>query len=100
MGFRVNILEIYGIMNPSLKIDGFGRTHCCDGAPALSFFSCLKFYFFFSVIETSKPVKLKDFSEHYRIMSADSDFRFSEEYEELKHVGREKPCTGNFILFV
>ena len=45
-----------------------------------------------SVIETSKPVKLKDFAEHYRIMSADSDFRFSEEYEELKHVGREKPC--------
>ena len=66
----------------------------------LSFASCLKFYFFFSVIETSKPVKLKDFSEHYRIMSADSDFRFSEEYEELKHVGREKPCTGKFILFV
>ena len=32
--------------------------------------------------------------EHYRIMSADSDFRFSEEYEELKHVGREKPCTA------
>jgi hypothetical protein len=25
-----------------------------------------------SVIETSKPVKLKDFAEHYRIMSADS----------------------------
>ena len=47
-----------------------------------------------SVIETSKPVKLKDFSEHYRIMSADSDFRFSEEYEELKHVGREKPCSA------
>ena len=44
-----------------------------------------------SVIETSKPVKLKDFAEHYRIMSADSDFRFSEEYEELKRVGREKP---------
>ena len=47
-----------------------------------------------SVIETSKPVKLKDFSEHYRIMSADSDFRFSKEYEELKRVGREKPCTA------
>ena len=47
-----------------------------------------------SIIETSKPVKLKDFAEHYRIMSADSDFRFSEEYEELKHVGREKPCTA------
>ena len=28
-----------------------------------------------SVIETSRPVKLKDFAEHYRIMSADSDFR-------------------------
>ena len=47
-----------------------------------------------SVVETSKPVKSKDFAEHYRIMSADSDFRFSEEYEELKHVGREKPCTA------
>ena len=47
-----------------------------------------------SVIETSRPVKLKDFAEHYRIMSADSDFRFSEEYEELKHVGRDKPCTA------
>ena len=28
-----------------------------------------------SVIDTSRPVKLKDFAEHYRIMSADSDFR-------------------------
>jgi len=27
-------------------------------------------------------------------MSADSDFRFSEEFEELKHVGREQPCTA------
>ncbi|XP_018578511.2 tyrosine-protein phosphatase 10D [Anoplophora glabripennis] len=26
-------------------------------------------------------------------MSADSDFRFSEEFEELKHVGRDQPCT-------
>uniref|UniRef100_A0A0K2UFV7 protein-tyrosine-phosphatase n=2 Tax=Lepeophtheirus salmonis TaxID=72036 RepID=A0A0K2UFV7_LEPSM len=47
-----------------------------------------------SVMETSKPVKCKDFAEHYRIMSADSDFRFSEEYEELKHVGREKSCAA------
>ncbi|KAG8237365.1 hypothetical protein J437_LFUL017488 [Ladona fulva] len=29
-----------------------------------------------------------------RIMSADSDFRFSEEFEELKHVGREQACTA------
>ena len=47
-----------------------------------------------SVIETSRPVKLKDFAEHYRIMSADSDFRFSEEFEELKHVGRDQPCSA------
>ena len=47
-----------------------------------------------SVIETSRPVKLKDFAEHYRIMSADSDFRFSEEFEELKHVGRDQPCAA------
>ena len=47
-----------------------------------------------SVIETSRPVKCKDFAEHYRIMSADSDFRFSEEFEELKHVGRDQPCAA------
>lgn len=42
----------------------------------------------------SRPIKLKDFAEHYRIMSADSDFRFSEEFELLKHVGRDKPCNA------
>ncbi|XP_053210085.1 LOW QUALITY PROTEIN: tyrosine-protein phosphatase 10D-like [Panonychus citri] len=47
-----------------------------------------------SEIITSRPIKLKDFSEHYRLMSADSDFRFSEEFELLKHVGRDKPCTA------
>ncbi|XP_035725760.1 tyrosine-protein phosphatase 10D-like isoform X3 [Vespa mandarinia] len=47
-----------------------------------------------SVIETSRPIKVEDFSEHYRNMSADSDFRFSEEFEELKHVGRDQPCTA------
>ncbi|XP_018572478.1 tyrosine-protein phosphatase 10D [Anoplophora glabripennis] len=46
-----------------------------------------------SVIETSRPVRIENFSNHYRIMSADSDFRFSEEFEELKHVGRDQPCT-------
>ncbi|KAF0289751.1 Tyrosine-protein phosphatase 10D [Amphibalanus amphitrite] len=46
-----------------------------------------------SIIETSRPVKLKDFLEHYRFMSADSDIRFSEEYEDLKQVGRDQPCT-------
>ncbi|XP_076647850.1 protein tyrosine phosphatase 10D isoform X5 [Halictus rubicundus] len=47
-----------------------------------------------SVIETSRPIKIEDFAEHYRTMSADSDFRFSEEFEELKHVGRDQPCTA------
>lgn len=28
-----------------------------------------------SIIETSRPVRIADFAEHYRIMSADSDFR-------------------------
>lgn len=29
-----------------------------------------------STIETSRPVLIKNFAEHYRLMSADSDFRF------------------------
>ncbi|KMZ08219.1 tyrosine-protein phosphatase 10D isoform X2 [Drosophila simulans] len=44
-------------------------------------------------ITPNRPVHVKDFSEHYRIMSADSDFRFSEEFEELKHVGRDQACS-------
>lgn len=42
----------------------------------------------------SRPIRLENFAEHYRIMSADSDFRFSEEFEELKHVGREQTCSA------
>lgn len=42
----------------------------------------------------SRPIRIENFAEHYRIMSADSDFRFSEEFEELKHVGRDQPCTA------
>ncbi|XP_071056638.1 tyrosine-protein phosphatase 10D isoform X2 [Onthophagus taurus] len=47
-----------------------------------------------SIIETNRPIRIENFSNHYRVMSADSDFRFSEEFEELKHVGREQPCTA------
>ncbi|XP_065202052.1 tyrosine-protein phosphatase 10D-like [Planococcus citri] len=47
-----------------------------------------------SIVETSRPVRLENFAEHYRIMSADSDFRFSEEFEELKHVGRDQLNTA------
>lgn len=28
-----------------------------------------------SVIETNRPILVKNFAEHYRLMSADSDFR-------------------------
>ncbi|EPB73398.1 Protein-tyrosine phosphatase [Ancylostoma ceylanicum] len=35
----------------------------------------------------SRPVKIADFAEHVRMMAADSDFRFSEEYEILRNVG-------------
>ncbi|KAI2798555.1 hypothetical protein BLOT_010530 [Blomia tropicalis] len=39
---------------------------------------------------TSRPIKLSNFADHFRLMSADSDFRFSEEFELLKMKGREK----------
>lgn len=29
-----------------------------------------------SVVETSRPILIKNFAEHYRLMSADSDFRY------------------------
>lgn len=28
-----------------------------------------------SVVETNRPIPVKNFAEHYRLMSADSDFR-------------------------
>ncbi|KAI9576785.1 hypothetical protein GQX74_010767 [Glossina fuscipes] len=46
-----------------------------------------------SVIEQNRPILIKNFAEHYRMMSADSDFRFSEEFDELKNVGRDLHCT-------
>ncbi|XP_028968340.1 tyrosine-protein phosphatase 10D [Galendromus occidentalis] len=45
-------------------------------------------------VEITRPVKLSLFAEHYRLLSADSDFRFSEEFEMLKHVGRDRPCSA------
>lgn len=37
---------------------------------------------------------MSEFAEHYRHMSADSDFRFAEEFSELKNVGTDLPCTA------
>uniref|UniRef100_A0A6A7G6Z0 protein-tyrosine-phosphatase n=2 Tax=Hirondellea gigas TaxID=1518452 RepID=A0A6A7G6Z0_9CRUS len=45
-----------------------------------------------SIIETSRPVELCKFVEHYRHMSRDSDYRFTEEYEALRNVGRGLAC--------
>ncbi|GMS85421.1 hypothetical protein PENTCL1PPCAC_7596 [Pristionchus entomophagus] len=35
----------------------------------------------------SRPVPIERFAEHYRLMAADSDFRFAEEYETFKGMG-------------
>ncbi|KAK7491298.1 hypothetical protein BaRGS_00017399, partial [Batillaria attramentaria] len=40
----------------------------------------------------SRPVKLSEFPEHVRRMAADSDFKYAEEYEDLKEVGRDQTC--------
>ncbi|KAM3719393.1 Receptor-type tyrosine-protein phosphatase dep-1 [Dirofilaria immitis] len=47
-----------------------------------------------SNIEKSRPVLIRNFAEHVRLMSADSDFRFSEEYEDLKLVGHGQTCIA------
>lgn len=41
-------------------------------------------------LHTSRPVDLKNFANHFREMSADSDFRFAEEFEQLKYIGTDK----------
>ncbi|XP_070535319.1 tyrosine-protein phosphatase 10D-like [Ptychodera flava] len=38
----------------------------------------------------SKPVKLSKYDEYFNMMCADMEFRFSEEYEELRNVGRDQ----------
>ena len=45
-------------------------------------------------IPTTRVVKLKDFPNHFRLMDKDSSFRFSEEFELLRHVGKDSPCTA------
>ncbi|KAH9525575.1 Tyrosine-protein phosphatase 10D [Bulinus truncatus] len=42
----------------------------------------------------SRPVKLVDFPTHVMKMSSDSDFKYAEEYEDLKDVGRDQPCAA------
>jgi len=45
-------------------------------------------------LHTSRPVDLKNFANHYREMSADSDFRFAEEFEQLKYIGTERSAIA------
>ncbi|TMS35191.1 hypothetical protein L596_002642 [Steinernema carpocapsae] len=47
-----------------------------------------------SNVDRSRPVLVRDFHDHVRLMCADSDFRFSEEYEDLRHVGNNQPCLA------
>ncbi|XP_046378634.2 receptor-type tyrosine-protein phosphatase beta-like isoform X4 [Haliotis rufescens] len=47
-----------------------------------------------SMHKFSRPVKLAEFKDHVRKMTADSDFRYAEEYEDLKEVGRDQPCMA------
>ncbi|KAI1720266.1 protein-tyrosine phosphatase domain-containing protein [Ditylenchus destructor] len=44
--------------------------------------------------DKSRPVRVQDFMEHVRLMSADSDFRFSEEYEDLRLIGIGQSCIA------
>lgn len=41
-------------------------------------------------LHASRPVDLRNFANHFREMSADSDFRFAEEFEQLKYIGTDK----------
>ncbi|ELU01337.1 hypothetical protein CAPTEDRAFT_121691 [Capitella teleta] len=43
------------------------------------------------VLSRSKPVKKVDFVQHVASMAADSEFKYSEEYEELSLVGKDQP---------
>ncbi|KAH7716570.1 Protein-tyrosine phosphatase [Aphelenchoides avenae] len=44
--------------------------------------------------DKSRAVRICDFPEHVRMMSADSDFRFSEEYEDLRNIGNGQTCIA------
>uniref|UniRef100_H2YIJ3 protein-tyrosine-phosphatase n=1 Tax=Ciona savignyi TaxID=51511 RepID=H2YIJ3_CIOSA len=41
----------------------------------------------------TRVVQLSEFLDVLKVMKADSDFKFSEEYEEFKTVGRDQPTT-------
>jgi len=77
---------------PTACTTTFMHKHCHKSFFLVIF--CLSDHYLLFGILYSRPIRLENFTEHYRMMSADSDFRFSEEFEELKHVGREQPCSA------
>lgn len=42
----------------------------------------------------SESCSLSDFKEYVRQMAADSDFKYAEQFEELKDIGRNQACTA------
>merc|ERR1719259_669330 len=46
-----------------------------------------------NIIQVTRPVEISRFADHFRHMSADSDYRISEEFEALKQVGKTYSCS-------
>ncbi|XP_060557126.1 tyrosine-protein phosphatase 10D-like isoform X3 [Ruditapes philippinarum] len=44
--------------------------------------------------KTYGPVNLANFKHHIQMMKADSDFKYAEQFEDLKDVGRGQPCSA------
>lgn len=42
----------------------------------------------------SRPIRIQDFAEHCRLMSADSDYLYSMEYEDFRYVGNGQTCIA------
>lgn len=60
-----------------------------------SFFCKKKLTITILILCFSRPVRVDRFIEHYAQMSADSDFRFSEEFEDLKHAAAAGATSGS-----
>ncbi|XP_048769835.1 tyrosine-protein phosphatase 10D-like isoform X2 [Ostrea edulis] len=48
----------------------------------------------FSRQKKSHEFRVADFKEYIKILSADSDFKYAEQFEDLKEVGRDQSCSA------
>ncbi|XP_061167520.1 receptor-type tyrosine-protein phosphatase eta-like [Saccostrea echinata] len=48
----------------------------------------------FSRHKKSHEFKVADFKEYIKTLSADSDFKYAEQFEDLKEVGRDQSCSA------